>query len=97
GLNLTTVNPLPFAVWPSVIQTLSSLSTAMPCGKRNMPDPKLFTSFPVASKCRMGSSVLPPQLFAPHRSPTQPLLPSRSISTALVEPHDLPSGSLAQF
>ena len=45
----------------------------------------------------MESSVFPAQLFAPHRSPTQMLLPSRSISTALVEPHDLPAGSLAQF
>src|SRR5260370_26478473 len=63
----------------------------------NMPEPKLFTSLPDESNLRMDGSVLPAQLFAPHRSATQMLLPSRSISTALVEPQGLPSGSFAQF
>src|SRR5229473_5642986 len=34
------------------------------------------------------------QLFAPHRSAIQMLRPSLSMSTALVEPQTLPSGSL---
>jgi hypothetical protein len=36
-------------------------------------------------------------VFAPHRSPTQIDLPSLSISTALVDPHVRPSGSLKLF
>jgi hypothetical protein len=69
----------------------------MPCGKINRPSPKALTSLPEASNLRMGGSFLPAQLFAPQRSATQMLLPSRSISTALVEPHVRPSGSFAQF
>src|SRR5579863_9040881 len=76
---------------------LPSLSTPIPWGNRSMPDPKLFRSLPAASNLRMGSSVLPAQLLAPHRSATQMLWPSRSMSTALVDPQVLPSGSLAQF
>jgi hypothetical protein len=34
---------------------------------------------------------------APHRSATQTLVPSGSISTPLVEPHARPSGSFPQF
>jgi hypothetical protein len=37
----------------------------------------------------------PVQLLAPHRSATQMLTPSRSIATALVEPHVLPAGIFA--
>src|ERR1700728_607090 len=97
GLNLKTWNPLPPFAWPSVTQILPSLSTQMPCGKRNIPSPKLLTSFPEASNFRIGGSFFPSQVFAPQRSATQTLLPSRSISTALVDPHVRPSGSLAQF
>src|SRR4051794_9527966 len=65
-----------------------------------MPAPKLVTSFPVGSNFNtLGSlDILPVarsrQLFAPQRSATQTDLPSLSISTALVEPHVRPSGSL---
>jgi hypothetical protein len=45
---------------------------------------------------RTGSSVEPAQLFALHRSATQMLVPSGSMSTALVEPQARPSGSTAQ-
>src|ERR1035437_943743 len=43
----------------------------------------------------MGSRFEPTQLFCPQRSATQMLVPSLSISTALVEPHARPSGSFA--
>ena len=43
----------------------------------------------------IGSSVEPTHVFAPHRSATQMLVPSRSTSTALVLPHVRPAGSLA--
>src|SRR5580704_11956374 len=69
----------------------------MPCGNRSVPSPKAFTSLPEASNLRIGASFLPAQLLVPQRSPTQILLPSRSTSTALVDPHILPSGSFAQF
>ena len=65
-----------------------------------MPWPKLVTSFPDASNFRIeGDADIWPvarsrQLFVPQRSATQMLRPSRSISTALVEPHVRPSGSL---
>src|SRR5580658_3989809 len=62
-----------------------------------MPEPKLFTSLPEGSNFSTGSSVLPAQLLAPHLSATHMLRPSRSISTALVEPHIRPAGSWAQF
>src|SRR5689334_10061329 len=76
---------------------LPSLSTQIPCGKMNIPSPKLFTRLPESSNFRIGATLsLPAQEFAPHRSPTQMLLPSRSISTALVDPQVLPSGSFAQ-
>ena len=63
--------PMPSRPWPSVIQMLSSLSMQIPCGKMNMPEPKLFRSFPLASNSSTGSSVEPAQLFLPHRSATQ--------------------------
>src|ERR1700677_574056 len=69
----------------------------MPCGNRIRPSPKAFTSLPEASNLRTGGSFLPAQLLTPQRSATQILLPSRSTSTALVDPHILPSGSFAQF
>src|SRR5690349_167837 len=68
----------------------------MPCGVRNMPDPKLFTRVPLASNSRIGSSLEPEQLLEPQRSATQMLLPSLAISTALVDPQVRPAGSLAQ-
>ena len=64
-----------------------------------MPAPKLFTSFPVLSNFSTGSrgDIFPAasaHLFAPQRSAIQIDLPSLSISTALVDPHERPSGSL---
>jgi len=61
-----------------------------------MPAPKLFTSLPEASNSRTAGRSEAPQLFAPHRSATQIEVPSGSISTALVDPHVLPSGIFAQ-
>ncbi|PYQ78223.1 MAG: hypothetical protein DMG01_12040 [Acidobacteria bacterium] len=72
----------------------------MPCGKISMPAPKLLINLPDASKCSTGSEddISPVarsrQLFAAQRSATQIVLPSLSISIALVEPHLRPSGSL---
>src|SRR5580658_4724513 len=68
----------------------------MPWGKMNIPEPKLLTKLPFESNLRMGSNLEPAQLFVPQRSPTQMLLPSRSMSTAEVEPQVLPAGSFAQ-
>src|SRR6187200_3337649 len=71
----------------------------MPCGETSMPAPKLLTSLPDESNLRIGSTVGESRhaLLPPHRSATQMLLPSLSISTALSDPHFLPSGSCAQF
>src|SRR5438093_8704569 len=71
----------------------------MPCGETNMPAPKLFSSLPDESNSRMGSTVGESRhaLLPPHRSATQILLPSLSISTALSDPHIRPAGSFAQF
>src|SRR5262249_29971605 len=63
----------------------------------NIPSPKLLTSLPDASNLRMVGRFEPTQVLAPHLSPTQMDLPSRSISTALVAPHVLPAGIFAQF
>src|SRR5512142_250648 len=63
----------------------------------NISAPKLFSSFPEASNLRIGGSLLPAHELAPQRSATQMLAPSRSISTALVDPHMRPSGSLNQL
>src|SRR5262245_34965249 len=96
--------PLPAAVSAaaprgivSVTQMLPCLSTWMPCGNTNIPSPKLFNSLPDASNLNTVGSFDPTQVFAPHLSATQMDLPSRSISTALVAPHVLPSGIFAQF
>ena len=65
-----------------------------------MPWPKLVTSLPEASNFRIdGELDICPVArsrheFAPHRSATQMLRPSRSISTALVAPQVRPSGIL---
>jgi hypothetical protein len=65
----------------------------------SMPCAKLATSVPEASNLRTEGRVdICPvarsrHVFAPQRSPTQMLRPSRSISIALVEPHVRPSGS----
>jgi hypothetical protein len=75
---------------------LLSLSTVIACGDRMSPAPKCATSVPFESNLSTGSSVEVAQLFVPHRSATQILLPSRSMSTALVEPHVRPSGIFAQ-
>src|SRR5215510_7702948 len=82
---------------PSVTQTFPFLSTCIPCGKTNIPAPKLVIRFPDESNLSTAGRFEPPQVFAPHRSATQIDLPSGSISTALVDPHVLPSGIFAQF
>src|ERR1035438_5325220 len=87
--------PPPIVQAQSTTQTLSSLSTKIPCGERIIPVPNDFTSLPVASNFSTGSSVEPKQLFTPQRSATHTLLPSRSIATALVEPQVRPSGIFA--
>src|SRR5262245_19515347 len=74
----------------------------MPCAKAIIPLPKLLTRLPELSNfsTESKSDILPvagsAQLLTPHRSATQIDLPSLSISTALVDPHVRPSGSLAQ-
>src|SRR5260370_11601270 len=91
---------------PSVTQTLPSESTWRPCGKTNIPSPKAFTRLPDESNLRIGGRFEPSQLkgwpsficeagmktWAPHRSATHTFVPSRSISTAAVEPQIPPSG-----
>src|SRR4029079_12102505 len=71
----------------------------MPCGETTLPAPKLFRSLPDESNLRIGSTVGESRhaLLPPHRSATQMLLPSLSMSTALSDPHVRPSGSFAQF
>src|SRR5690348_11949763 len=68
----------------------------MPCGNTNMPSPKLLSNLPDASNFRIDGRLDPAHELAPHRSATH-RLPSRSTSTALVDPHILPSGSLNQL
>ena len=96
GLNLKTWCPFPSLPRASVTQTLSSPSTQMPCGNRNTPAAKLLTSRPSESNLSSAGSSEPAQVFAPHLSPTQMDFPSRSISTALVDPQVRPSGIFAQ-
>src|SRR5262245_30555315 len=96
GLNLITWWPLPSLPRASVTQTLPSGSTWMPWGNTKRPPAKLFTSLPSASNLRSTARLESPQLFAPHLSATQIDRPSRSISTALVDPQVRPSGILAQ-
>src|SRR3954471_15328703 len=74
-----------------------------------MPAPKLFMSLPDASNFMIGSSfdsahandepgvIWVGGRVSPQRSPTQTLVPSGSIATALVEPQILPSGNVPQF
>src|SRR5262245_57965043 len=54
-------------------------------------------SLPEASQLGIVGRLGTAQLFAAPLYPTQIDLPSRSISTALVAPHVLPSGIFAQF
>ena len=68
----------------------------MPCGKVNIPPPKLRTGVPDGSNLKTVGSLEPAQLFAPHRSATQTETPSGSMSTALSAPHVRPSGIRAQ-
>ncbi len=93
GLNLTTTWPLPFLPSASATHTFPSWSTVIPCGKTNMPAPKLASSLPDGSKCRIGDRFELEQVSPPQRSKTQTLLPSRSIATAVVPPHARPAGS----
>src|ERR1035438_7392057 len=75
---------------------LPSRSTTRLCGKSSTPAPKLLSSLPVESNSRTGASGLSAQELAPQRSATQ-MWPSRSRSTALVEPQTRPSGILKKF
>src|SRR3989442_8464740 len=61
-----------------------------------MPAPKLFRSLPDGSNSRTGASRDPAQEFAPHRSAIH-MWPPGATNTALVDPIDLPSGSLNQL
>src|SRR5262249_3584995 len=79
ALNLMTVWPLPLPPLPSVTQTLPSRSANRPCGQLIMPAPKLVTNLPEASNFWIGAIFEPSQVFAPHRSNTQTLVPSRSM------------------
>src|SRR5215831_10970057 len=60
-----------------------------------MPAPNHFTALPDRSNLKMGARFDSTQLRSPHLSKTQ-MLPSRSTSTADVDPHFLPSGYFAQ-
>src|SRR5215510_4710288 len=95
GLNLTTWWPLPSFPSASVTHTLPSLSTCMPWGNTNKPAPNHFTALPDRSNLKIGARFDSAQLRSPHLSKTQ-MLPSRSTSTADVDPHFLPSGYFAQ-
>src|SRR5213075_1527388 len=80
-----------------------------PCGNRTTPAPKLFKSLPDASNFMIGSSFDSAQAngapgliwlggrVSPQRSPTQTLVPSGSMATALVDPQILPGASVPQF
>ena len=57
-----------------------------------MPAPRLLTTLPDASNFRMGATLDPTQSFAPHRSNTHTLVPSRSIVMPAVDPTLRPSG-----
>src|SRR3982074_591113 len=92
-----TVWPLPSAPLPSLTHTLPSQSTKRPCGKLNMPAPKLVTSLPDESNFWIGATFEPVQVLEPQRSNTHTLLPSRSMSMLIAWPHTRPSGSCAQF
>ena len=60
-----------------------------------MPRPKLLSRWPEASKWRIGSTSGEfRHEFAPQRSAIQTDWPSGAMATALVDPHDRPSGSL---
>src|SRR3954470_15802272 len=73
----------------------------MPCGKISIPAPKLAVSVPFESNSRIvGRLETSPvarfrHVFAPQRSATQIDRPSRSMSTALVDPQVRPSGIFA--
>src|SRR3974390_32779 len=81
----------------------------MQCGNTGAPTPKLFTRPPAASNFRTGGNgeseqakgrpgfIMEGGANEPQRSATQTLTPSRSMSTAFVEPQPRPSGNLAQF
>src|SRR6516165_877544 len=64
----------------------------MPCGKTNIPAPKLFTSLPLGSNSSTAGRSEFTQ-FPPQRSKAQMRLPSRSGVTAMTPPQWRPSGS----
>ena len=80
--------------WPKHCR---SLSTKKPWGCTNMPAPKLLTIFPEGENSKIGSSELPAQVAAPHRSTTQIFPVFWSMSIALADPHFLPCGICAHF
>src|SRR5580704_14975621 len=67
----------------------------MPCGKTNIPAPRLFRRLPERSNSRIGARFESAQLLAPHLSKTHKL-PLGSMEIVFVEPMVLPAGSLAQ-
>src|SRR5262249_62217994 len=93
---------------PSATQTLPSPSIWMQCGNTSVPTPKLFTKLPEASNFRIGGNGESEQANGrpgfiieggdnePQRSATQTLTPSRSMSTAFVEPPVPPPRTSAQ-
>jgi len=85
GLNLKIWLPFPSATPASTIQTLSASSTMTPCGKTNMPAPKLWSSRPCGSNWRIGSTSESRHVFAPQRSKSQ-MLPRESTSIAWTSP-----------
>src|SRR6202030_3724662 len=96
GVNFIAVSPRPLPAWPSVTQTLPSLSVPRPCGQLISCEPKLTTCRPVESNFWIGAMLEPTQVLPPQRSNTQRLEPSRSMSTPIACPHIRPSGSFAQ-
>src|SRR3954447_16227176 len=97
GVYLMTTAPLPFLALSSLTYTLPSRSTPRPCGKLNVPAPKLVRNLPAGSNFMIGATFELAQLFAPQRSKIHTLLPSRSTSTPIGAPIFLPSGSFAQL
>src|SRR5580704_10830940 len=64
----------------------------MPCGNANIPEPKLISSFPDASKCNTGG-LSDLRQSPPQRSKAQMLLPSIPGATAMTPPHGWLAGN----
>ena len=63
-----------------------------PCGHANRLAPKLPSTLPFASACKIGARSLVEQSFAPQRSAIQ-TEPSRAAATLLTEPIVRPAGA----